>query len=92
MNTILNNDAYSAPISDTAVIAPPPAPVRIPPRTLAKMRDMDYLRLARQRFLEGMPYRTPVEVVEAGVKSIFDWCACLDDARSELGRPSLETN
>jgi hypothetical protein len=65
---------------------------RIAPRTLAKMRAMDYLQLARQRFLDGTSHRTPIEAVEAGTKSVFDWCVCLAEARSEVGSPSSNDN
>ncbi len=95
MNT-LSDSTYSAPIIpsydlNTSFTRPTP-PARIAPRTLAKMRDMDYLNLARHRFLDGTGCRTPVEVVEAGMKSIFDWCNCLVEARLEVGRPEAETN
>jgi hypothetical protein len=89
----LSDSGYAAPINPTyafeGYVAPRP---RIAPRTLAKMRDMDYLNLARQRFLSGTDCRSPVEVVETGAKSIFDWCVCLAEARSEVGRPEHNDN
>jgi hypothetical protein len=90
----LADSGYATPITTQTIpydglIAPR---VRIAPRTLAKMRDMDYLHLARQRFLFGTECRSPVEVVESGAKSIFDWCMCLAEARSEVGRPEHHDN
>lgn len=79
------NGTYSGPITA-------PLGHRIAPRTLAKMRAMDYLKLARQRFLDGTSHRTPIEAVEAGTKSVFDWCVCLAEARSEVGSPSSNDN
>jgi hypothetical protein len=92
MNT-LSDGGYAAPIAPTHVYEGfvPPRP-RIAPRTLAKMRDMDYLNLARKRFLDGTECRSPAEVVELGMKSIFDWCTCLAEARSEVGRPEHYDN
>ena len=79
------NGSYSGPITA-------PLGQRIAPRTLAKMRAMDYLQLARQRFLDGTSHRTPIEAVEAGTRSVFDWCVCLAEARSEVGSPSSNDN
>lgn len=64
----------------------------IAPRTLAKMRDENYLKLARQRFLSDLPFSTPSEAVEAGARSVTDWCLCLADAKSEFGRGDYPNN
>ena len=64
----------------------------IAPRTLAKMRDENYLKLARQRFLSDLPFSTPNEAVEAGARSVTDWCLCLADAKSEFGRGDYPNN
>ena len=64
----------------------------IAPRTLAKMRDENYLKLARQRFLSDLPFSTPSEAVEAGARSVTDWCLCLADAKSESGRGDYPNN
>lgn len=64
----------------------------IAPRTLAKMRDENYLKLARQRFLIDLPFSTPNEAVEAGARSVTDWCLCLADAKSEFGRGDYPNN
>lgn len=64
----------------------------IAPRTLAKMRDENYLKLARQRFLSDLPFSTPSEAVAAGARSVTDWCLCLADAKSELGRGDYPNN
>ena len=64
----------------------------IAPRTLAKMRDESYLKLARQRFLSDLPFSTPSEAVEAGARSVTEWCLCLADAKSESGRGDYPNN
>jgi hypothetical protein len=46
-------------------------------------RSEGYLHAANRRFLEGTSFRTPVEAVEAGAKSIQEWCDCLASARLE---------
>jgi hypothetical protein len=46
-------------------------------------RSEGYLHAANRRFLEGTTFRTPVEAVEAGAKSIQEWCDCLANARLE---------
>jgi hypothetical protein len=66
--------------------------VHIAPRTLAKMRDANYLMLARMRFLNDLPYQTPNEAVEAGARTVTDWCMCLAEARSEVGRTDFYEN
>jgi hypothetical protein len=47
----------------------------------------NYLKQARESFLENLPYRTPIEAVDAGVRSIQDWCDCLNETRARYGLP-----
>jgi hypothetical protein len=42
-----------------------------------RRKFQDYGELARQEFLKGTRFRTPVEAVERGARSIEDWCDCL---------------
>jgi hypothetical protein len=42
-----------------------------------RRKFQDYGELARQEFLKGTKFRTPVDAVESGVRSIEDWCDCL---------------
>lgn len=47
------------------------------------VRSEGYLHAANLRFLDGTPFRSPVEAVEAGAKSIHEWCDCLANTRLE---------
>jgi acetylornithine/succinyldiaminopimelate/putrescine aminotransferase len=42
-----------------------------------------YLKEASRVFLQGSGLKTPAEAVEAGIKSIVDWCECLNKTRRE---------
>lgn len=42
-----------------------------------RRKFQDYGELARQEFLKGTKFRTPVDAVDSGVRSIEDWCDCL---------------
>ncbi|HWG84474.1 MAG TPA: hypothetical protein VNT60_03235 [Deinococcales bacterium] len=44
---------------------------------------MTYTEIAAQRFLEGLPYRSPVAAIEAGARTIQEWCEVLAEARRE---------
>ena len=46
-------------------------------------RSEGYLRAASRKFLEGTSFRSPVEAVESGAKSVLEWCDCLALARLE---------
>jgi hypothetical protein len=48
-------------------------------------RRMGYLAEAAREFLDNLPCRTPAEAVEAGVRSVEEWCACLVRARLACG-------
>jgi hypothetical protein len=45
------------------------------------MRRTSYMKRASQRFLEGTKFRSPVEAVEAGVRSLVDWTQVLSEER-----------
>jgi hypothetical protein len=42
-----------------------------------------YFRQAARAFLDGLPYQSPAEAVEAGARDITAWCVCLEKARTE---------
>lgn len=44
-----------------------------------------YLREATQAFLSDMSFQTPAEAVEAGAKSVVEWCDCLNRVRGAYG-------
>jgi hypothetical protein len=47
--------------------------------------EKPYLARAAARFLDGLPFRAPVEAVEAGVKSLREWCEVLAAERAAAG-------
>ncbi len=55
------------------------------------MKRTNYMKRATQRFLEGTKFRTPVEAVEAGVRSLGDWADMLAEEReAETLQNSME--
>jgi hypothetical protein len=48
-----------------------------------KQTAQDYTRLATQEFLEGTRFKTPVQAVEAGTRSIEQWCDCINAHRQK---------
>jgi hypothetical protein len=48
-----------------------------------KRTAQDYTRIATQEFLEGTRFRTPVQAVEAGERSIEQWCDCVNAHRQK---------
>jgi hypothetical protein len=48
-----------------------------PPEEQMRRKFQEYGELARREFLKGTRFRTPVEAVERGARSIEDWCDCL---------------
>jgi hypothetical protein len=48
-------------------------------------RRMGYLAEAAREFLDNLPCRSPAEAVEAGARSVEEWCACLVRARLACG-------
>jgi hypothetical protein len=47
----------------------------------------DYMRLARQKLLEGTTFRTPVDAVESGTRKIEDWCDLVSIYRQKIATP-----
>lgn len=45
------------------------------------MNRLVYIRRASRRFLSGTPYRSPVEAVEHGVRSLEEWAKVLNEER-----------
>ena len=45
------------------------------------MKRINYMKRATQRFLSGTKHRSPVEAVEAGVRSLTDWAEMLAEER-----------
>ena len=55
------------------------------------MKRTNYMKRATMRFLEGTKFRTPVEAVEAGERSLGDWADMLAEERElETQQNSLE--
>ena len=50
---------------------------------------MHYTRRASREFLKGTPYRTPVDAVRAGVKSLEEWATVLGEERLRDGLERL---
>lgn len=48
---------------------------------MPRMRRENYLQHASKSFLEGSRCRSPMEAVDAGERSITEWCACLNRSR-----------
>ena len=46
----------------------------------------DYHKLAAKNFLAGTSFRIPVLAVEAGIKTIEEWCDCLREARERVSQ------
>jgi hypothetical protein len=44
-------------------------------------KHLEYIDRARGRFLEGTPFRYPVDAVAAGVKTLTEWCDLLLEER-----------
>lgn len=62
-------------------------------QNMSKRRET-YMKEAASRFLENSPFRTPADAVEAGARTISEWCDCLNVARARYGlqHEPLETN
>ena len=52
----------------------------------------NYLSRARETFLENLSFCTPIEAVDAGARSIQDWCDCLNETRAKYGLPHDPVN
>jgi hypothetical protein len=57
--------------------------LKLEPQTepMPRMRRENYLQHARKSFLEGSRCCSPMEAVDAGERSILEWCACLNRSR-----------
>jgi hypothetical protein len=53
-------------------------------RGMAKRRET-YMKEAANRFLENSPFHAPADAVEAGARSIAEWCEHLNLARARYG-------
>jgi hypothetical protein len=67
---------YTNPKSKTAIQK---TTFRAPEETI--MKRTNYMKRAAQRFLTGTKFRTPVEAVEAGIKSLGEWADILQEER-----------
>ena len=56
------------------------------------MKRINYMRRATQRFLAGTKHRSPVEAVEAGVRSLTDWAEMLAEEREFESEANRDTN
>jgi hypothetical protein len=45
----------------------------------------NYLREATRVFLSNSSFKTPAEAVEAGIRSVSEWCDCLNRVRVAYG-------
>ncbi len=61
--------------------------------TERQLKSMSYTRRAAWRFLNGLSYRSPIEAVEAGVRTAEEWCEVLREERAragmEIDRPTV---
>jgi hypothetical protein len=55
------------------------------------MRKINYMKRAAKRFLFGTSFRIPVEVVEAGIKSLTEWVDILAEEREFDRMKQLES-
>ena len=53
---------------------------------MSKARRSAYWTEARDRFLAGTRFRSPVEAVESGARSVQDWCDVLATVKAEAVR------
>jgi len=44
-----------------------------------------YSQRAAKAFLSGLPYSSPAAAIEAGARTLTEWCATLDQARADAG-------
>jgi hypothetical protein len=61
--------------------------LKLEPQTQAmgRIRRLSYLQQARDVFLEGSRFRSPVDAVASGERSIDEWCNCLNRVRVMYG-------
>ena len=44
-----------------------------------------YLQEASRQFVQDSSFKAPAEVVESGMKSVVEWCECLNAIRNAHG-------
>jgi hypothetical protein len=61
--------------------------LKLKPQTepMGRIRRLSYLQQARDVFLEGSTFRSPVDAVASGERSIEEWCNCLNRIRLMYG-------
>jgi hypothetical protein len=61
--------------------------LKLEPQTepMGRIRRLSYLQQARDAFLEGSTFRSPVDAVASGECSIEEWCNCLNRVRMMYG-------
>jgi HD superfamily phosphodiesterase len=47
----------------------------------------NYVTKAARDFLSGTPYRAPIQAIEAGARTIDEWCEVLNAYRDTLASP-----
>jgi hypothetical protein len=57
-----------------------------------KRITQEYTRIAKQEFLEGTQFKTPVEAVLSGKRSIEQWCDCINAHRQQDAIPTEHRN
>ena len=58
---------------------------------MASKGRVSYRAEARAQFLNGTRFRSPVEAVEAGARTVQEWCDLLASVKAESGvRTDLE--
>lgn len=50
---------------------------------MRQKRAINYTQLAAIKFLENLPYRSPVAAIEAGARTVQDWCDVLAETRQQ---------
>jgi hypothetical protein len=49
--------------------------------------SLTYVDKAARAFLAGTPYRYPVQAIEAGARTVEEWCEVLNNVRDTLETP-----
>jgi hypothetical protein len=56
------------------------------------MKRVNYMKRAAKRFLEGTRFRTPVDAVEAGARTLDQWADFLSEEREIEAQQSHTTD
>jgi predicted Rossmann fold nucleotide-binding protein DprA/Smf involved in DNA uptake len=51
--------------------------------------SLTYVDKAARAFLAGTPYRYPVQAIEAGARTVEEWCEVLNNVRDTLASPPV---